>query len=154
MSIMSMSSTDSNSSHSSYTSYTPSSRRSSKVYDLRARAIETLEIIRNPNNHESTASYVAPNATFTPGDCSSPMPLAAFLEHWQAKQARHPGLHMEIVEAMEDEDQRKVLIMSTIDGLPDIKRARAVDMLTFDEEGYITGGSLGWMHFRKQSNSE
>jgi hypothetical protein len=110
---------------------------SSDYTNLQLRATQILELLCNERETESVAPMISPNVIVQHDDSPPVISRATFLDGWQGLMAEVPDFHLEIMEAIVDDRQRKVWVRSEITGLPAGMVKESIDMMTFDEDGML-----------------
>ena len=110
---------------------------SSDYTNLEYRATKILQLLCNEREPQSVAAMISPNVIVQHDDSPPVTSREAFLDGWQGFMAEVPEFHLEIMEAIVDDRQRKVWVRSEITGLPAGMIKESIDMMTFDEDGML-----------------
>jgi hypothetical protein len=102
---------------------------SSDYTNLQYRATKILQLLCNEREPQSVAAMISPNVIVQHDDSPPVTSREAFLDGWQGFMAEVPEFHLEIMEAIVDDRQRKVWVRSEI--------TESIDMMTFDEDGML-----------------
>ena len=113
-----------------------SATTSSDYTNLQYRARNILELLCNERDTESVVQMISPNVVVQHDDNAPVTSRTAFVDGFKDTLAGIPDFHIEIREAVVDDQQRKVWVRSEIRGLP-AGMVDSIDMMTFNEEGLL-----------------
>ena len=101
--------------------------------DLRSTALLILHSLCNSKEASAAAPYLHPSVSAQHDDNEPTSSRDSFLEAWEHTSAAWPDLHAEVQEAVVDESQSKVWVLSELSGLPNGIVKTSVDMMTFQQ---------------------
>ena len=114
-----------------------SSTTSSDYTNLQYRATQILELLCNERDTESAVGMISPTVIVQHDDDVPVTSRTAFLDGFNDLINNVPEFHLDVLEAVVDDRQRKVWVRSEISGLPAGMIKESIDMMTFDEEGIL-----------------
>jgi len=100
---------------------------------LRSRATTLLTALANTHDLRLASTLIAPDAQVQHEDHPPHTARSSFLGAWQGMLKRTPDFHIELVEAVADERERKVWIKGLVTICGKLKDGTMV--MVFDEEG-------------------
>lgn len=105
----------------------------SPQHDLRTTALHILHCLRNTKNVSTATPYLHPSVSVQHDENEPTVSRENNLNRWASISAAWPELQAEVQEAVVDESQSKVWVLSELSGLPDGMVKTSVDMLTFEQ---------------------